>query len=108
MFTKSLESKIDSLLELEREHNALLRELILAITQRPAQTRSGPAKPHRIATGKDVTVMTREMREEQDFRAREAAAAPHRTPASGPGSGTTRPNGTPRPNGPEADGSPTG
>lgn len=80
---------VERLCKLQEENNGLLRELLVATLGRPPQTPRASQAPLRTYTDKDVTVVNRSMRIQQEQQRQEQTAAPWRTPVNGPGSETT-------------------
>lgn len=83
---------VEYLCKLQEETNSLLRELLVAHTGNYAKTpRTRVQAPSRTFTDKDVTVVTRAMRIQQEQTRQTQTAAPWRTFVSGPASETTSP-----------------
>ena len=87
------------LVSLVREQNSLHRELIVALTGRAPSTRLTTPSPifvrpplTRKYTADDVSVVTREMRLEQQRQDEEKRTAPWRTPVDDPASSDSAPS----------------
>jgi hypothetical protein len=81
------------IVSLLREQNSLHRELILSLTSRAPSTRLTTPSPifvrpplNRKYTADDVSVVTREMREEQQILEQQRAGAPWRADVPAPAS----------------------